>query len=306
MKHSHKLFVAFSIFTAITLSSCQLFYPTDPIPAYIHIDKINLLVSDTTTTGEGTLGGSGQGSRSCKISDAWVYVDEQLVGCFELPVTFPVLSEGNHLVRIRAGIKVNGIAATRAPYPFYEDFTQYVNFQQGKRITLTPTVKYRTNITFGFIENFDGAGTTLTLSPAITDTTGAVRLQIINRATNPNVFEGPNSAMAHLDATHYEFECITNTSYTLPQAGAPIFLEFNYKCNAPFTIGIYAHALSGTTKASALSFNPSADWNKAYLYLTPVVDGASNATDYNLFIGMVNYTFADSLALVLDNLKLVY
>jgi hypothetical protein len=85
-----------------------------------------------------------------------------------------------------------------------------------------------------------------------------------------------------------------------------VFLEFNYKCNHEFVVGTFAHSLSGTTKDKALTLNPSSTWNKAYVYLTTVVSNNSSATDFSIFIGMVNSNASDSLALLVDNIKLVY
>ncbi|MDQ3048944.1 MAG: hypothetical protein M3R27_15445, partial [Bacteroidota bacterium] len=110
------------------LSSCEIYNPAEQIPAYIRVEKF-ILTTDNFS----------QGSNSHKITDVWVYVDEILVGCFELPVTIPVLYEGSHQVKLRAGIKVNGISASRAPYPFYTIHEQTVDFQPTKKITLTPT-----------------------------------------------------------------------------------------------------------------------------------------------------------------------
>ncbi|HOV12628.1 MAG TPA: hypothetical protein PLL90_12785, partial [Bacteroidales bacterium] len=75
-------------------SACK---KTDLVPSYIHIDKIDL-----NTTYEF------DGSNSCKITDAWVYIDGDLQGIYELPATFPVLANGQHTIMVRAGIKLNG------------------------------------------------------------------------------------------------------------------------------------------------------------------------------------------------------
>jgi hypothetical protein len=291
MIHNYKLFISLSICIIISISSCSLFNPGDPVPAYIHIDKISLTVNSDGS----------QGTKSSKISDAWVYIDEQLIGCFELPATFPVLYEGSHEIKIRPGIKVNGISATRAPYPFYTIYDTVLNLQKGAKTYLNPIVKYRTNMTFSFMESFEGAGTIIAKSPTIgVDTV----LQVIHHP-NPNVFEG-SSGIAYLDATHHFFECVSATSYQLPQSSADVFLEFNYKCNHIFTVGVFAHTSSGsTTQSEALTLNPSASWNKTYIYLTPVVSGNYTATDFNIFFGMVN-TGSDSIAMLLDNIKLVY
>ena len=65
-----------SLFALIFMSSCELYNPAEPTPAYIHIDKFILNTAYLT-----------EGSNSHKITDAWVYIDDQLLGCFELPAT---------------------------------------------------------------------------------------------------------------------------------------------------------------------------------------------------------------------------
>lgn len=291
MPHNHKFFISLSLYIVATISSCNLFNPGNPIPAYIHIDKINLTVNSDGS----------QGTKSSKITDAWVYVDEQLIGCFELPATFPVLFQGNHEIKIRSGIKVNGIAATRAPYPFYTTFDTVINLQKGVKTYLNPIVKYRTNMTFKFMENFESPGTMIAKSPTI----GVDTVIKIIHWPNPNVCEGNGSGIAYLDATHTFFECVSATSYGLPTNSADVFLEFNYKCNHIFTVGVFAHTNSSTTQTEALTLNPTATWNKTYIYLTPAVSSNFTATDFSIFFGMVN-TGTDSIAMLLDNIKLVY
>jgi hypothetical protein len=291
MSHSYKLLLFLSTSIILIISSCELYNPSEPIPAYIQIDKIALSTIAST-----------EGSNSHKITDAWVYVDEQLIGCFELPATFPVLYEGSHQIKIRAGIKVNGIAATRAPYPFYTIYDTIISLQKGMKLSLAPIVKYRTNMTFSFMEDFENTGTIISKSPASGVDTVIQRLD----APNPNVFEGNGSGIAYLDNSHFFFEGVSSTSYVLPKSGSDVFLEFNYKCNREFVVGTFAHSTGGTSKDAALTFNPSANWNKAYVYLTTVVSANSNATDFSVFFGMINNNSSDSLALLLDNIKLVY
>ena len=79
------------------------------MPAYIKIDTIKL---DTYYPE--------QGSKSANITDAWVYVNDNLVGVFELPALLPVLHRGPNKLQIYPGIKLNGISSTRVPYPFYQ------------------------------------------------------------------------------------------------------------------------------------------------------------------------------------------
>lgn len=288
---TYKLFITFSIAIVLSISSCELYNPSEPVPAYIHIDKITLSTDFST-----------EGSNSNKITDAWVYVDDQLIGCFELPASFPVLYEGSHQIKIRPGIKVNGIASTRSPYPFYTIFDTILSLQKGIKLNLTPSVKYRTNMTFSFMEDFENTGTIISKSPTAGVDTIIQRID----APNPNVFEGNGSGIAYLDKTHTFFEGVSSTSYVLPKSGSDVFLEFNYKCNHEFVVGVFSHSSGSTIKSKALTLNPSANWNKVYVYLTTLVSSSGNATDFNVFFGMLNNTASDSLALLIDNIKLVY
>jgi hypothetical protein len=286
-----RLFLVFisSLLLLPFFQACKKLNPDEPIPAYIHIEKINIKTNAPL-----------QGSNSAKISDAWVYIDEKLIGCFELPITFPVLYEGTHQVKIRPGIKVNGIAATRAPYPFYEIFVQTIELQKNTKLNLNPVVSYLPSTKFNFMENFEGVGITLAPGPAGTADT---LKQTFNKK---NVFEGLGSGYAHLKKNQLNFQCVSNTSYVLPKLGLPIFLEFNYKCNHTFVAGIYAHTNTSTKEIPVIGINPTENWNKMYVYLTPTISGEGNATDFNVFFSMYNQEAEDSVWLLIDNIKLVY
>ncbi|MGB3948423.1 MAG: hypothetical protein WBM13_10590 [Bacteroidia bacterium] len=276
------VFISFVVF----LGACNLFNPTEPIPSYISIDKIDLTTDPIS-----------QGSDSHKITDAWVYVDEQLVGCYELPCKFPVLFTGVHNVMIRAGIKVNGIAAIRSPYPFYTSYKQTVDLQAGVVTPMSPTVTYASTADFQFMEDFELAGVIIDTS-STSDTT-------LQRIYDSNVFEGNSSGVAYLDHQNTFFECVSSQPYTLPKGGSDVFLEFNYKSNHEFVVGVIAQP-PYYLKTASLTYNASANWNKTYLYLTPAISGSAGALQFKIFIGMQNTTGADGVALYLDNIKVVH
>jgi hypothetical protein len=277
------------------LGACELYNPKEPIPAYIRIKKINL----TTQSAEGT--------NSHKITDAWVYVDEELIGCFELPTKFPVLKTGTHHLKIRAGIKVNGISATRSPYPFYTYFEQDINLVAGQVLDVSPSVGYISNTQFSFIEDFEGTGHIFYPRPAGTDT-------VLKITTNPAlVFEGAGSGIVGLDNIKTFFEAVTDPSnkYILPTAGSPVFLELNYKCDHPFSVGVYGYTVStgGTItnvqQFKAIDVNKSENWNKIYVYLSPIVT-SSGANRFSVFVGCANSPAVGDITIQLDNIKLVH
>jgi hypothetical protein len=287
------IFGCTSIFVFLLfISSCNIYNPSEPIPSYIHIQSIGLTTDYNT-----------EGSSSQNVTDAWVYIDDQIIGCFELPVTFPVLSEGNHTIKIRGGIKVNGIAATRAPYPFYQQHVQTINLKKGAITDLGNSInlRYFTNVVFKLMEDFESAGFKLD-----TNNQGSETNLALVSGNSPNVFEGNNSGYVHLDNNKIYFRCQTTDAFTLPVASAPIFLEFNYKCDYNFTIGVIAYGSGGQQTFAALAYNASDKWKKAYLYLTPTVSGAYTANNYRIYLAMLNNSGANSVNLYLDNIKLVH
>lgn len=263
------------------LGACNLFDKDEPIPAYISIDSISVSTDYVT-----------QGSASNKITDAWVYVDDQLIGTFELPATFPVItSEGNHSIKIRGGIKLNGIAATRVPYPFYDFYTTTANLSLGKITKMNPVVKYFPGVTFKWIEDFEGAGFTLI------DTFADAKLKIANA---PYAFEGLNSVSVKLNNDTVAFQARSTSSYNLQQGANSKFLELNYKCNNSFVVGI----VYNNTIYPVVGLNPSDNWNKVYINLTDQITVTGN---YYIYFGMqklpgINY----SPFLYLDNIKLIH
>jgi hypothetical protein len=288
MKKNYLFLILCFVILVSAVSSCDLFQPGTPIPGYIHIEKI-----DVTTNY------SVEGTNSSKVSDAWVYVDEQLLGCFELPATFPVIAEGVHAIKIRPGIKVDGIGANRSPYPFYTQFNQQVDIEPGKKVTLSPTVNYQPTTHFDLLQDFEAAGV-LFDSTANSDSN-------IDTIAYPaaNVFQGGVSGIITATPSRPFVEIATVNQYVLPKGGAPVFLEFNYKCNHQFTISIYAWGTVSVQQFTVLNINPSQNWNKAYIYLTPNVSAASSATGYQVALGMLN-TSSDSAYVLLDNIKLIH
>lgn len=290
-------YYCFFFFLISVLTSCEIYNPKEPIPAYIRIKKFDLTSTST------------QGTNSHKITDAWVYVDEELIGCFELPTRLPVLKNGIHRVKIRAGIKVNGISATRTPYPFYTNYELDVNLVEGQVIELNPIVSYISNTQFSFIEDFEGTGHIFYPRPLGTDT-------VIKITTIPSeVFEGSGSGIVGLNYSNNIrfFEAITdpNTQYVLPASGSPVFLEINYKCDYPFSIGLYGYTYSGTTltntqQVTAIQVNNSSSWNKMYVYLSPIITSSIGASKYSVFIGTLNNTGQSIATIQIDDIKLVH
>jgi len=247
------------------------------IPAYLKIDTITLDENNVTTN----------------ITDAWVYINDQLQGVYELPATFPVLKDDIQTLRIKAGIKSNGIASSRIAYPFYAPYYEDISFSPNETKTISPIVSFTREIDDIFIENFEGSGLKID-----TDSLSFTRSYI-------NGIDGYYGGITLQDSMFLS-EITTFLLLDLPQAGAPVFLELDYKCNTEFLVGVYINYPQSVIQKDLLWINPKQDWNKIYINLTQTISEGINATSFKVFIGMKRDFSLEKNELYIDNLTVVY
>ena len=102
------------------------------------------------------------------------------------------------------------------------------------------------------------------------------------------------------------FEIATDELLNLPQAGAPVFLELDYKCNTEFLVGMYVNFPPDVLQKDLLWVNPKDDWNKIYINLTSTISEGIGAESFKVFIGMKRDFSLDKNEVYFDNLKVVY
>ena len=257
------------------------------IPTYFQINEIGF--NDNI---------NGEVSTS-KISDVWLYVNDQKQGIYEMPCTFPVIGDGTNNIKIFSGIKVNGISASRDIYPFYESYDTTLNFISDSILSLLPTTKYKQNLNF-YSEDFDGLGNNFDIS--------------INSDTN---FISPfpidsvygqlsNVGKVVLQNPFLNFEATTFEIDDFPSAGSPVYLELDYKNNSTFIIGAYVNFSQSVIKKSIIAINPSEDWNKIYVNLTPTINESIGAQSLKVFVSMLRPESMNSAELSIDNFKIIY
>jgi len=267
-------------------SSCNIINPAEPVPAYVQVDSIHFSADSIT-----------QGSSSSKIVDAWVYVDNQSIGTFEMPATVPVLASGVHRLTIRPGILNNGIAASRTAYPFYTAYDTVVNFESAKVIVTSPRSSYYASTYFSLLENFDQTGTHLE------ELTGSDTSLLV--VQDQHSFEGKYGAV-YLDTQHPYFACASVDSFPL-LTGSSAYVELNFLCNNEFTVGLIRYtAFSAPIAIDIVTFNPSAGlWKKGYVNLTPTIASAAGVLGYKVYIKATKSSDLTSAYLYLDNIKVV-
>jgi hypothetical protein len=271
--------------------SCNKTDPDSLVPSFIRIDSIKLVSNPDLVYVQGSL--------SHNITDAWVYIDEQLIGAFELPAKFPVLMDGNHTLKVRAGIKINGISGTRTDYPFYESYTREINLVKDTVLVVSPVVKYKDITVFDWVEDFEDGFSSLVKSTR-SDTLVMVTSEL------GDVFEGVYSGIIYMDGIRILFEALTQEAYALPQTGEDIYMEMNFKTNNNLTVGIFANEYSQAVQSAVLIVNKTDSWKKIYINLTNAINNYPSALDYNVFIGALKQDDVAEPVILIDNLKLIH
>lgn len=298
---------------SLAISSCKKFEGSQTVPAYIHIESIQVdSLTDYFVYGANTQ----------KITDAWVYVDDNLIGAYELPATFPVLKHGSHKVAIYSGIKVDGRSSARDMYPFYKPCVyQSVNLVEDSIVNLSPVATYYpigdgTNV--AWMEDFE---TTNTLSPDESSDTLLVRCTGSDAWHSANSFwsgkvELPPDSLDFMIATVDEFDF-----YKSFNSGVYCLLEMDYNCNDTFFVGVQYYLDYQLVTMPLVKVTPTDKthekpqrWNKMYVNIGPQMNNNSRASYFKIYFTSDLTTLYDPPYAPInepryyyfDNLKLLY
>lgn len=290
------IFVA-SLFATSTFSSCNNFEGSQEIPAYIHIDTFLL-----TTNYEF------EGAASHKITDAWIYIDGNVQGCYELPATIPVLERGKHELRVYPGIKLNGISSTRTINPFYKPYIiEEYEFEEKVIDTVHPSTTYyskdESTIEFAFTDDFERQ---IFVEDSDSSDTAIIRTERDDPERWDDEFNNSHySGYVWLGDTINNF-CFTSTElYDLPNQGNSIFLEIDYKCSEVFEVGLFA-MIDRIESIPLIYVNPSPTWNKIYVNIGPSISDTQDAKYFKFYIAGGIEEGDPEAEYYFDNLKLVY
>lgn len=269
------------------------------IPSYIKIDDFKLAINEGS-----------EGTSNHNFTDAWVYIDDQLLGAFELPTIIPIRQEGAVNIKVRPGIKNNGIAATRADYPFIEQFDTTIVLIRDSTIDVRPTWKYKDAAVFAFIEDFEGSGTIFKKS-VVSDTSMFI-------TNNPSlVFEGTGSGEIKFGSSTSLFEVQSPDITSFPLNGTPIYLEVNFRSEITWDVSVAETSKRSLTvgffyndqsqQNGLYNLSDDTEWKKIYFDLTNSINVQQAATNFNITFGMGNASGqVEDAKIYLDNIKLIH
>ena len=265
------------------ISSCDFINREEGIPAFIAVDTMKL--STITYT---------EGPNNHSINDVWISVNGDFIGVFELPAEIPVLHEGSSNIFINAGIKNNGIAASRVRYPFYSNVQIDTVLTPANTLVLSPTVSYLSETIFDWYENFQDPGISI-------DTTSLSDVAITNVNSN-----GSQVASILLEGDLVDFQARSVNTYEFPEPSTSLYLEMDYICDHEFVVGLFIYESGSTTNQAVMQIHPIEYWNKIYIDLTYISTINYAADNYSVYFAASKEDTTERASIMLDNIKLLH
>ena len=277
--HNVKNYILLLLILGLAFFSCNKQDLEAEVPSYVYINNFSFS-SDYAT----------QGTSSNLIPDAWVYINQELIGVFELPVKIPIIKEGVFQIEVYPGIKENGISERRKRYLYYAPHVEQILLQKNKVIEISPSSTYLSSTKFSWLEDFEQASIPFTYN-VISDTT-------MHKTTS--AYEGIYSGRVQMVPTMDFFECISPPLTNLPSFGSTIFMELDFKTNQPVLVGLYAD----TEQVGLFYLNTTASWKKIYLNFSEAFQSNPGASQYRIFFGFQNNVSYPEF--FIDNIKIVH
>jgi hypothetical protein len=277
------------LLSILVFGGCSLTDNDQPIPSYLIINDVSVFTTQN------------QGAPTHKISDVWVYADNQLVGVFEVPTRIPLLVNGDTtLFKIFPGIRNNGEKSRSFIYHLLDAHDFELALAPGEEVEKSFVFTYSEDVIFDFIEGFESDDHLFTLNLDNNDETNIV-------STDESSASGLRSGKISLDDTNNEIAVASIFKYQRAQnAGIDSYLEMDYKCDMPFFVGVIYVQEGQEVTQPLLVVNPKEDWNKIYIDFTQVLTSPVLETYRIYFTTDVEPLSQTNGEVFLDNLKFVH
>ena len=241
----------------------------------------------------------GQGVSS-KITDLWVYVNDEPVGVWEPGKHIPMIAAGTNNVKLIAGVRKNGLTDSRIQYPFYATWQQQVDLVPERTVTITPQFRYYDNVDMWLADFNTGLRF---------DTLNCTATMVLVDSDSTLVGQGLRNGRINLDTEHSIYRGVSSGDPFI-NTGNVAFLEIDYRSNIALLIGV-RYTLSGVQREVAYLYavpTKKADgtmpWNKLYVDLAEPWS-TPGAMDKRFYIKAQLEDGATSGIVEVDNIKVV-
>lgn len=277
----------------LLIIACDLIDPEEPLPSYIYVTPFESQATNNQ-----------QGTTNHKITEAWLTVDGEFLGVYNLPAHIPILKEGVVDIFLEAGIKDNGISTLPEIYPFFNPFQATATLQPLATDTIRPIATYRNNIAFALIEDFESSEHVLT-----DEIDGDENTRVV--LSTEDVFEGNQSGKIELTTSHSRISVASRFNERfrgIQEKGVQVYIELNYKTDIELGIGLIGHYDNINQPSEALYepiLFPKETWNKVYLNLSEAAF-VLGADEYQIAFIAALPNELDRGSIWLDNIKLIH
>lgn len=280
--------LVYAISLSLALYSCNIINPDEQDPAFLQIEDYSFHA------------GTGKGTSSSKLTETWVNADDNLLSISSFGAQIPVLKNGRTKISVFPGIKNFGASDMRIFYPFYQPFDTIIDFTPLSYHKITPRFTYYSTALVDASRDFESGSNFSSYG---------LNQGYFNEINNPQiVFEGNKCARVYLSGENTFFQFKDENEIVI-ENGNTVFLEMNYSCNHPFTIGVFS-VQNGSTYSndlvtmSATAASADIAWNKIYIDLSVIGLLYANAESHNLYVKCIK-SGSDVPEVYLDNLKIV-
>jgi len=285
MKQFFYFIISFFIF-----SSCV---KNNPDPAWLEVTEWTLL-SNAELSGQ-------EGELSQNFSDAWVYIDDKIVGVFEVPFKIPILAEGNVNIKIYPAIRNNGISATKKIYPFAQLFELNATLVKNQTLTINPTTKYYGETNF-WIEDFENVTLAIEDDP--------VSQANIVKDNDPLILEWGNYyGKVELTSLDSIWVAYTSGAMYLPR-GQEVYMEVDYYNTNNLITGVIGISSSSIVNNQNIQLNDQkpeeVKWKKIYIDLKEIITNSPNAEYFKMSFQALLDEGDSQGVIIMDNIKVVH
>ena len=284
-----KYFLPILIIILLLFAGCD---KPEELPSFVHIEKFTL--TDNPLLEEGSL--------TEKIEYAHVYIGKENLGVVRLPITLPVLTNGENDVKIDPVVKKNGIAATLGVYPFFKRYRTTIHLTKSKTDTLHPVTSYIDDAVIHLQEDFESNGNAFVVK--------LIQGEPSLRNTSTSSFEGKSGIISFSKENFIAGFLTSEDDLFSLTNGKKIWVELDFKTTTSVLFGIIGHQGNDVQERLSFGVNPNEDWEKIYFDFTDDVIETHSADGYQFMIksGLPvdgeNFT-SDTATVLLDNIKLI-
>jgi len=286
--------VRFIVFVFIVLPLLFSCVKNNPDPSWLRVNDWDL-VANIALSGE-------EGELTEKITNAKVYVNDELIGIFETPFRIPLLSSGESVIRLDPVVINNGISATKKVYPFTNFYQETVTLVQNDTVVISPVTSYKSNANF-WIEDFEDINISIENDP----NTSLANLILSNESLN--AFNGNYYGKVMLNETDSTWVAYTLEQLPIPK-GVDSYLEIDYYNTNDVYQGLIYLSPSGIQDNVNIRLNAQATesvvWKKMYIELRELVTASPiQSTFLQSFQANLDVDNIDGV-ICLDNIKVIW